>query len=191
MGNQFGFRKGTGTEDAIFKLTNEMLNALNNKTTAGSIFHNLEKAFNSVNHDLLLSKLPYYRISGLTKLLLKSYLQNGYQRVQIINLYLNSDKVSEWTKIKYRVPESSILDPLLFLVYITDLPKAIEHKDIPILFADDTSIVIISPNNIQFQSDLNAVFRQLNKWFKDNLLSLNFNRIFSFHLLIKVHKNYV
>jgi len=56
VGNQFGFRKGTATDDAIFKLTNEILKALNNKTMAGSIFWNLEKAFNSVNHDILLSK---------------------------------------------------------------------------------------------------------------------------------------
>ena len=50
VGNQFGFRKGTATEDAIFKLTNEILKALNNKTQAGSIFYDLEKAFDSVNH---------------------------------------------------------------------------------------------------------------------------------------------
>jgi len=55
VGNQFGFRKGTAPEDAIFNLTNEILNALNNKTMAGGIFCNLEKAFNAVNHDLLLS----------------------------------------------------------------------------------------------------------------------------------------
>jgi len=60
VGNKFGFRKGIATEDAIFKLTNEILNALNNKTKAGSIFCHLEKAFDSVNHDILLSKLPYY-----------------------------------------------------------------------------------------------------------------------------------
>ena len=56
------------TEDAIFKLTNEILNALNNKKMVGSIFCDLEKAFNSVNHDILLSKLPYYGISGKAKL---------------------------------------------------------------------------------------------------------------------------
>ena len=81
VGNQFGFRKGIETEDAIFKLTNEILNAFNNKTMAGSIFCDLEKAFNSVKHDLLLPKLPYYGISGKAKLLLESYLQNRYQRV--------------------------------------------------------------------------------------------------------------
>ena len=121
---------------------------------AGSNFCDLEKVFNSVNHDL--STLPYYGISGKAKLLLESYLQNRYQRVQIINKYLNSNTVSKWTKIKYEVPQGSILGPLLFLVYISDLPKAIEHKAVPILFGDDNSILITSPNNIHFQSNLNV-----------------------------------
>ena len=137
---------------------------------AGSIFCDLEKAFNSVNHDILLSKLQYYGISGKAKLLLESYLQNRYQRVHITNSHLNSNTVSKWTKIKYGVPQGSILGPLLFLVYINDLPKAVEHKALPILFADDTSILLTSPNNIQMQSDLNLVFEQLNKWFKSNQL---------------------
>jgi Notch-like protein len=89
LGNRFGFRKGIATEDAIFKLTNEILNTLNNRTMAHSIFCDLEKAVDSVNYDILLSKLPYYGISGKVKLLLDSYLQNRYQRVQITNSYLN------------------------------------------------------------------------------------------------------
>ena len=76
------------------------------------------------------------------------------------------------------MPQGSILGPLLFLVYINDLPKAIEHKAIPILFADDTSILITSPNNIQFQNDLNVVFVPLNKWSKANLPSLNFDKTY-------------
>jgi len=67
------------------------------------------------------------------------------------------------TKIKYRVPQGAILGPLLFLVYISDLPKAIEHKALPILFIADTSILITRPNNIRFQNDLNIVFSHLNK----------------------------
>ena len=97
VGNQFGFRWGIATEDAIFKQTNEILNASNNKEMAGSILSDLEK--DSVNHDILLSKLLYYGIIGKTKLLLESYLQNTYQRVHIINSYLNSNTVSKWTKI--------------------------------------------------------------------------------------------
>jgi hypothetical protein len=79
VGNQVGCRKGIATEDAIFKLKNEILNALNNETMDGSIFCDLEKAFDSVNYNILLSKLPYYGISGRAKLLLDSYLQNRYQ----------------------------------------------------------------------------------------------------------------
>jgi len=63
------------------------------------------------------------------------------------------------------------LGPLFFLVYIHDLPTAIEHKAFPFLFADDTSILITSPSNIHFQNDINVVFGQINKWFKGNLLS--------------------
>jgi hypothetical protein len=138
----------------------------------------LEKAFDPVNYDILLSKLLYYGISGRAKLLLDSYLQNRYQRVQITNSYLNSNTVSKWTKIKYGVPQGSTLGPLLFLLYINDLPKAIEHKAFPILFADDTSILLTSPNNIEMQSDLNIVFEQLIKWSKSNNLFLNFDKTY-------------
>ena len=72
----------------------------------------------------------------------------------------------------------SILGPLLFLAYLNDLPKAIEYKAIPILFAYDTSVLITGPNNIHFQSDFNIDFGQLNKWFKANLLPLNFYKTY-------------
>jgi len=72
-------------------------------------------------------------------------------------------------------------------VYINDLPTAIEHKAIPILFADDTNILISSPNNVKFQSDLNVVFGQLNKWFMTNLLSLNFDKTYVILFTNKVH----
>ena len=65
---------------------------------------------------------------------------------------------------------------LLFLVYINDLPKAVEHKALTVLFADDTSILVTSPNNIQMQRELNEIFMQLNKWFKSNLLALKFDK---------------
>ena len=129
----------------------------------------------TVSYDILLSKLPYYGISGKAKLLLDSYIQNRYQGVQITNSYLNLNTVSNWAKIKYGVPQGSILGPLLFLVNI-DLPKAIEHKAFPILFADDTSILLTSPNNTEMQSDLNIVFEQIIKWFKSNSLFLNFDK---------------
>ena len=145
---------------------------------AGSIFCDLEKAFNSVNYDILLSKLPYYGIHRKAKLLLEFYLQNRYQRDQITNSYFNLNTVSKGTKIKYGVPRGSMLGPLLFLVYINYLPKALEHKALPILFTDGTSILPTSPNNTQMQSDFNINFEQLIKWFKSNLLYLNFDKTY-------------
>jgi len=155
---------------------NEILKALNNKALAGSIFCDLEKAFDSVNHDILLSKLSYYGISGKTKSLLKSYVQKRHQRALITNSLFNLNTISKWTKIKFGVPQGSILGPLLFLLYINDLSKAIKYTALPILCADDTSILITSPNSNQLHSDLNIVFAQLNKWFKSNLLFLNFDK---------------
>jgi hypothetical protein len=114
-----------------------------------------------------------------------SYLQNRYQRIQIINSYLNSNTVSKWTKIKYGVPQGSILGPFLFLVYINDLPMTIENRANPTLFANDTRVLIASPNNIQFQNNLNIVSGQLSMWLKANLLSLNFDKTYFIQFITK------
>jgi hypothetical protein len=67
---------------------------------------------------------------------------------------------------------------MLFLVYINNLPKAIEHKALPILFADVTSILLTGPNNTQMQSDFSIIFEQLIKWLKSNLVFLNFDKTY-------------
>jgi hypothetical protein len=76
------------------------------------------------------------------------------------------------------LPQGSILGPLLFLKYINDLPKVVEPKAIPIFFADDTNIFIKSPKNTKLKNDLNTVICQINKWFQDNLITLNLNKTY-------------
>jgi len=105
-----------------------------------------------------LKKLPYYGITGKSKLLLESYLLNWYQRVHLGISIQNSNTVSKWTKVKHGVPQGSVLGPILFLFYINDLPNAIIYKATPILFADDTS-----QNVHKFQNDLNTAFGQITK----------------------------
>jgi hypothetical protein len=88
--------------------------------------------------------LEFYGVKGKAKLWFESYLRNRYQRVLITNNDLNRNDFSTWEKTKHGVLQGSILGHLLFLLYINDLPKA--DKTIPILFADDTSILVTSPN---------------------------------------------
>jgi len=151
----------------------------------GSVFCDLQKDFDTVNHELLLDKLQYYGIKGKAKTLLESYLRNRYQRVQTFNPYTNINALSKWTKITQGVPQGSVLGPLLFLLYINDLPTTVEPTAIPIMFADDTSIFIKSPNNTQLKKDLNTAFWQINKWFQDNLIKLNLNKTYFIQLINK------
>jgi hypothetical protein len=114
---QFGFRKGYSNDEVIFKLTHEVMNALNGKSMVGSIFFDLEKAFNSVNHSLLIKKLPYYGISDKAKLLIESYLSNRYQHVLLKNSRTNSKVASEWIKVNHGVPQGSVWAPYFFVLH--------------------------------------------------------------------------
>ena len=171
---QFGFRHKSSTDLASYTLTQEILTALNNKIKVGGIFCDLHKAFDCVNHDILLSKMEFYGIIGKANNLIKSYLQNRYQRVQIKKDSLNY--CSDWELITDGVPQGSILGPLFFLLYINDLPNTISDLATPILFADNTSLIISNPDSSQLEKDINTVIQTLSRWFHNNLLFLNFEK---------------
>jgi hypothetical protein len=88
-------------------------------------------------------------------------------------------------KIKNSVLQGSILDPLFFLFYINDLPGIITDISQPVLFADDTSMLISKPSPTEFINDINKVFGKINDWFKINLLSLNFDKTYYVQFLTK------
>jgi hypothetical protein len=167
INDQYGFRSNSSTDIASFKLINEILLAINNKLTVGGIFCDLEKSFDCVNHNILLSKLELYGIAGKFKALITSYPNDRYQKVVIDNRKTHNSTSSEWEIIKHGVPQGSILGPLFFLVYVNDLPKVI------ILYADDTSVTISNPSLQDLEINMNKLFVDINEWFKTNLLSLN------------------
>jgi hypothetical protein len=181
---QYGFRNNLSTESASYNLINNILEALNNKFTVGGILCDLTKAFDCVNHTILLSKLEFYGITGSAYNLIKSYLNDRYRRVLIKNTN-SRNYLSDWVKVKLGVPQSSILDPLPFLFYINDLLGLINSFSKPTLFADDTSLIFTHPDITEFKEGINTVFEKLVKWFQINLLSLNLNKTYYMQFMSK------
>ena len=122
---QRGFRKGLSTEHATFSLTENILMALNKKTHIGGIFCGLTKAFDCVNHDVLIEKLKHHGIQEWTLNWFKSYVSNRRQRTK---LSINKDQIyySTWEIVKQGVPQGSVR-PTTFYYIHNDLPMSVKH----------------------------------------------------------------
>jgi hypothetical protein len=145
------------TKNVTYKLLNEILNALNNKLIVGGIFCDLEKAFDCVNHDILLSKLETYRITGTNKELYHFYHKSRYQRVVICNKTYHG-AFSNWALIVHVIPQRSNLGPLLFLLYLNDLPQFINNKSMP------TLLLMIQVYSLLTQTQLNLIHILIQSW---------------------------
>jgi hypothetical protein len=142
---QFVFWTHHSTEQTAFNLIISILTAMNNILLVGGIFCDLQKAFDWVNHKILLEKLEFYGVEGKFEALIESYLTSRYQSVALDNVTDNSNSY-KWEMIKCGVPQGLILDPLFFLIYINDLPTLINKDNNTVPFADDTSIIITDSN---------------------------------------------
>jgi hypothetical protein len=122
--------------------------------------------------------LEIYGFTGTTRELFWQFLSNRHQHVNLkVNLSGQSLN-SNWSKIKPGVPQGSVLGPLLFLLYINDFPTATNKLSTPILFADDTSLVVRDSNSISIAAKLSSNLRTAYKWFKSNLLSINLSKTY-------------
>jgi hypothetical protein len=185
---QFGFRTNSSMDMALYKLINDILMSIKNKLLVEGFFCDLEKAFDCVDHDLLLSKIHWYGISGKGHNLIQSYFKNIYQRVIIVNK--SRQYYSEWEPIRYGVPQGSILGPLFFILYINDLPKTMAISASPVLFADNTSMFITKSDPMEFANTINRNIKKINNWLKSNALSLNIDKTHFFQFHTKLNQNY-
>ena len=165
--HQYGFRSGHNTSHPVLHLTNKIYNALNQKPSAKTltIFIDLKKAFDTVDHKILLQKMDHYGIRSTENLWFQNYLGGREQFVSV------HGSESEKTKITCGVPQGSVLGPLLFLIFINDLPNATDF--LTLLFADDTTFQVSGVDLDQLFAHANSELEKSTNWFKANKLTLN------------------
>ena len=178
---QFGFQKGKSTHMALIVLIDKITEALDQGNCVIGIFIDFSKAFDTVNHKLLLQKMKLYGIQGTANQWFHDYLSNRYQYVTY-----NGVK-SKQEIITCGVPQGSILGPLLFLLYVNDL-YLVTKASLPVLFADDTNIFITGKNSKEMCDKINEDLENIREWLCCNKLSLN---ILKTHYMVFTPRNKV
>ena len=167
LGNyQYGFRSKYSTSMALTNIANKIVDTFEENYFLVGVFIDLSKAFDTINHDIMLTKLEHYGIRGKAYDWFSSYLSNRYQ----CRKYKSS--VSEYTNIVCGVPQGSLLGPLLFILYINDIEN-VSNTPSYILYADDTNILFNGKDLTTLQDKVNDNLSKVCKWFQANRLSVN------------------
>jgi len=164
--NQYGFRSQHSTVDAVAKFTSDVMTSLEDKLLTVGVFLDLSKAFDTINHDILLKKLAHYGVRGVALEWFRDYLSNRIQFVSYCGVQSDNRNVT------CGVPQGSVLGPLLFIIYTNDLPNALIHSRC-ILFADDTTVYYSNKDENSMIKNIEIDLISLSQWFYANKLSLN------------------
>lgn len=164
--NQFGFREGFSTEDALLTFVESVYDPINNSKKVSALFIDITKAFDTVDHDILYDKLWLAGIRGLPLNWFSSYLSERVQRVSIAGTLGNLGKV------ECGVPQGSVLGPILFLIYMNDLCNGRFNGRL-VAFADDTAFIYENNNLHTLYSEMMRDLYYLRLWFDKNYMILS------------------
>ena len=169
--HQYGFRKRHSTEYAALHITDYINYKMDVGKIPVNVYLDLSKAFDTLIHSTLLYKIKHYGIDGLAYKLIKSYLENRKQFVEF------NKECSKMKNIENGVPQGSILGPLLFFIYINDIPNASNVFNF-LMYADDTTLYccLEDINHVNKQAILNQELNQIHNWLIANGLKLNTNK---------------
>lgn len=166
---QYGFRADRSTSFAIIEFIEKVINAIDRKQYAVGIFLDLKKAFDTVDHKLLIKKLQRYGIRGIAQTWISSYLENRKQYVEIQN------NKSQLLQVTCGVPQGSVLGPLLFNLYINNICEVSQIVE-TILFADDTNLLCCGENLEKLLETMEEEVSRMKIWFDENKLTLNLSK---------------
>ena len=167
--SQYGFRKQHSTQHAILDIINKIQDNMDRKMYSCGIFIDLKKAFDTVDHDILLGKLDYYGIRGVINNWFSSYLKNRMQTTLVGNCVSNKETTL------CGVPQGSVLEPLLFFIYINDICESSEIFKF-FLFADDTNLLYADKDLKMLETVVNAELKKVCEWLAINKLTLNISK---------------
>ena len=174
-----GYRKGFSTQQALLSLIQKWKIVLDSKRYGSTVPMDLSKAFDTINHDLLIAKLHAYGFSKESLILIKSYLSNRWQRSKV-NLSFSS-----WSELTLGIPQRSVLGPLLFNMYINDLFYLTELTDV-CNYTDDTTFHACDSSLEDLIKRLEHYSILAIEWFGSNCMKLNQDKC---HFLLSGHKH--
>lgn len=167
--NQYGFRQGRSCEHALLVAQNAILSSLNKKQVSLLLLIDFSKAFDMVDHRILLDKLYHYGIRGIAHSWLSSYLSGRKQYVALNN------KISATLDMQYGVPQGSILGPLLFIIYINDIPNVSKIAKF-VMYADDANVLLTGKTVVDIERKFNELSKHLETWVNSNGLAFNLKK---------------
>ena len=177
---QFGFQKGLSTEQAINAFCELIYDALNNNQHTVNIFIDLQKAYDTINREILIRKLDAYGIRGVPLQFIQSFLTERSQRVKVDNC------TSSFKLVPTGLPTGSVLSCTLFLLYVNDVPQILQHMS-PILYADDTTLHCRGSSMQAVAQACNEDLNIFSDWTKANRLSISSQKT---HTFILTNRNF-